>query len=159
MTTLAPSARPAPAPTPLERIEALSDAGSYRPWRSAVEDGVFSGQVRIFGRPAMVWAQDGSRRGGALGAAAGETIARTIERAEHGRMPVVGFAASGGARIQEGVAALSAYAAIFRAQSLASVPQVTVVSGVCAGGAAYATALGDLTITAGEESRLFLTGS
>ncbi|UJA21751.1 methylmalonyl-CoA carboxyltransferase [Thermoleophilia bacterium SCSIO 60948] len=147
------------APTPLERIEALADRGSFHEWRSGVDDGVVAGQLRISGRPAMVWSQDGRRRGGALGAAAGETIARTIDRADRAGVPVVGFAASGGARIQEGVAALSAYAAIFRAQSLARVPQVTVVCGACAGGAAYATALGDITITAGDDAKLFLTGS
>ena len=73
-------------------------------------------------------------------------------------MPVVGFPHSGGARLQEGAAALHAYSDVFRAQSLARVPQVSVVSGPCAGGAAYSPALGDVTVMAGAGARMFLTG-
>src|SRR6185369_17257126 len=102
--------------------------------------------------------QDGTFRGGSLGAAGGETIARTIARADTVGCPVVGFPHSGGARLQEGTASLQAYAAIFRAQSTAMVPQVSVIGGPCAGGAAYSPALGDLTIMAGPEAKMFLTG-
>ncbi|MEA2255908.1 MAG: methylmalonyl-CoA decarboxylase subunit alpha, partial [Solirubrobacteraceae bacterium] len=59
---------------------------------------------------------------------------------------------------QEGVAALHAYSAIFRAQALATVPQISVIGGPCAGGAAYSPALGDLTIMAGSDAKMFLTG-
>ena len=83
---------------------------------------------------------------------------RTIERASALGVPVVGFPHSGGARLQEGVAALHAYAAIFRAQAMADVPQISVIGGPCAGGAAYSPALGDLTVMAGHEARMFLTG-
>ena len=126
--------------------------------RSAVGDGVVSGLGRVDGLPVCVWAQDGSFKGGSFGAAGGETIVRTISRADSMGVPVVGFPHSGGARMQEGVAALTAYAAIFRAQAVASVPMISVIAGACAGGAAYSPSLGDLTVMAGEDAHLFLTG-
>lgn len=140
------------------RIELLMDAGTFRPLRSAVGDGVIAGTGRVSGRPVHAWAQDARVKGGSLGALGGETIVRTIQRADATGTPVVGFPHSGGARLQEGVAALSAYGAIFRAQSLAKVPQISVVGGPSAGGAAYSPALGDLTVMAGDNARLFLTG-
>jgi acetyl-CoA carboxylase carboxyltransferase component len=127
------------------------------PLRSAVGDGVVAGHGQVCGRPVHAWAQDGSHRGGSLGSAGGETIARTIRRAAGAGTPVVGFPHSGGARIQEGVAALSAYSAIFQAQAQAKIPQISVVCGPCAGGAAYSPALGDLVVMV-EDARLFLTG-
>src|SRR3954453_4327727 len=139
------------------RLELLFDPGTFRPIRTAVGDGVLSGSGRVQGRAVVAWAQDGSFKGGSLGAAGGETIARTIERADALGVPVVGFPHSGGARLQEGVAALTAYAAIFRAQSLARVPVISVVSGACAGGAAYSPALGDLVVMT-QEAVMFLTG-
>lgn len=140
------------------RLELLFDAGTFQPIRSAVGDGVVGGHGRVAGRPVCAWAQDGTFRGGSLGAAGGETIVRVIRRAASAGTPVVGFPHSGGARLQEGVAALSAYAAIFREQAVADVPQISVVSGPCAGGAAYSPALGDFVVMAGDESRMFLTG-
>jgi acetyl-CoA carboxylase carboxyltransferase component len=139
------------------RLELLFDPGTFRPIRSAVGDGVLSGSGRVQGRPVVAWAQDGSFKGGSLGSAGGETIARTIERADALGVPVVGFPHSGGARLQEGVAALTAYARIFRAQSVATVPMISVVSGPCAGGAAYSPALGDFVIMTAE-AYMFLTG-
>jgi acetyl-CoA carboxylase carboxyltransferase component len=143
---------------PRARLELLFDPGTFRPVRTAVGDGVLAGSGRVGGRVVCAWAQDGSHRGGSLGVRGGETIRRTIERATALGVPVVGFPHSGGARLQEGVAALTAYAAIFRAQSLAEVPQISVVGGACAGGAAYSPALGDLTVMAGESALMFLTG-
>jgi acetyl-CoA carboxylase carboxyltransferase component len=140
------------------RIELLCDPGTFRAWRTAVGDGVVAGRGRAAGRPVFCWAQDGAHVGGSLGAAGGETIARTIAAAEKAGAPVVGFPHSGGARLQQGVAALAAYGAIFREQANASVPQVAVVSGPCAGGAAYSPALGDITVMCGPEARMFLTG-
>lgn len=139
------------------RLELLFDPGTFRPIRSAVGDGVLSGSGRVQGRAVVAWAQDGSFKGGSLGSAGGETIARTIERADALGVPVVGFPHSGGARLQEGVAALTAYARIFRAQSVATVPMISVVSGPCAGGAAYSPALGDFVIMTAE-AYMFLTG-
>ena len=140
------------------RLELLFDPGTFRSIRSSVGDGVVAGSGRVNGRPVCAWAQDGTHRGGSLGAAGGETIARTIARADELGCPVVGFPHSGGARLQEGTASLQAYAAIFRAQSTATVPQVSVIGGPCAGGAAYSPALGDLTIMAGPDAKMFLTG-
>ncbi len=145
-------------PAVLERLDALCDPGTFRALRSAVGDGVLAGRARIGSRPVHVWAQDGAVKGGSLGAAGGRTILRTISLADKAGTPVVGLPWSGGARLQEGVAALTAYAGIFRAQARARVPQITVVDGPCAGGAAYSPALADLTIMAGEEARMFLTG-
>ncbi|MBI5105722.1 MAG: methylmalonyl-CoA carboxyltransferase, partial [Solirubrobacterales bacterium] len=139
------------------RLELLFDPGTFRPVRTAVGDGVLAGSGRVQGRAVCAWAQDGAFKGGSLGAAGGETIARTIARADALGVPVVGFPHSGGARLQEGVAALTAYAAIFRAQSLARVPMISVVSGPCAGGAAYSPALGDITVMTGD-AVMFLTG-
>ncbi len=140
------------------RLELLCDAGTFGEIRSAVGDGVLAGSGRVTGRPVFAWAQDGTFKGGSLGAAGGETIARTIEQADRVGAPVVGFPHSGGARLQEGVGALAVYARIFRAQSLARVPQVAVIGGPCAGGAAYSPALGDVTVMTGSGARMFLTG-
>jgi acetyl-CoA carboxylase carboxyltransferase component len=138
--------------------DALLDPGTFQPWRSAVGDGVLAGLARVNGRPVCVWMQDVSHKGGSLGAAGGETIARTIRRASRTGMPVIGLPQSGGARLQQGVAALAAYGAIFREQALARVTQITLVRGACAGGAAYSPALGDFVVMSGPDARLFLTG-
>jgi acetyl-CoA carboxylase carboxyltransferase component len=139
------------------RLELLFDAGTFRPIRTAVGDGVLSGSGRVQGRAVVAWAQDGAFKGGSLGSSGGETIARTIARADALGVPVVGFPHSGGARLQEGVAALTAYAAIFRAQAQATVPMISVVSGPCAGGAAYSPALGDFVVMTAD-AVMFLTG-
>jgi acetyl-CoA carboxylase carboxyltransferase component len=139
-------------------LHALLDSDTFQPWRSAVGDGVAAGWARVDGRPVCIWAQDISHRGGTLGAAGGETIARTLRCASRAGVPVIGVPHSGGARLQEGVAALSAYGAIFREQALSRVPQITVIPGACAGGAAYSPALGDFVVMVGPQARLFLTG-
>src|SRR4051812_45737316 len=144
--------------TDVRRLEALLDPAGFRPLRSAVGDGVSAGSGTVDGRPVFCWAQDGGFRGGSLGVGGGETVTRVIAAADRAGAPVVGFPESGGARVQEGAGALSAYAAIFRAMANAHVPVISVASGANAGGAAYACALGDLTISAGPDTRLFLTG-
>jgi acetyl-CoA carboxylase carboxyltransferase component len=138
--------------------EALLDAGTFQPWRSAVGDGVLAGVGRVNGRPVCMWTQDVRYRGGSLGVAGGETIVRTIKHASRAGVPVIGLPQSGGARLQEGVAALGAYGAIFREQTLARVAQITLVRGACAGGAAYSPVLGDFVVMSGPDARLFLTG-
>src|SRR3954466_15674510 len=138
-------------------LELLFDPGTFRPIRTAVGDGVLSGSGRVQGRAVVAWAQDGAFKGGSLGSAGGDTIARTIARADASASPVVGFPHSGGARLQEGAAALAAYGAIFRAQAQATVPMISVVSGPCAGGAAYSPALGDFVIMTAD-AFMFLTG-
>ena len=112
------------------------------------------------GRAPRVRVGAGRRRSGAgrsAPPAARRSRARST-RANRAGAPVVGFPHSGGARLQEGTASLNAYAAIFRAQATARVPQISVIAGACAGGAAYSPALGDLVVMAGPRARLFLTG-
>ena len=97
--------------------------------------------------------------GGSLGETHAETIVRVMRLAGQARAPVVGFVESGGARLQEGHASLAGYARIFRESvALAGVvPQITIVSGVSAGGGAYSPALTDFVIMT-ERARMFLTG-
>ena len=140
------------------QLQGLLDRGTFRPLRSAVYDGVVSGMARVSNRPVLGWSQDVGHRGGSLGVAGGATIARAIESANRAGVPVVGLPNSGGARLQVGVAALTAYGEIFRAQALARVPQITLINGACAGGAAYSPALGDFVVMIGPEARVFLTG-
>jgi acetyl-CoA carboxylase carboxyltransferase component len=140
------------------RLQAFLDPDTFEPLRTAVSDGVVAGAARLDGRPVCVWAQEATHKGGSLGVAGAETIVRTIQRAHRAGVPVVGLTHSAGARLQEGVAALTAYGEIFHAQALARVPQVTLVLGTCAGGAAYSPALGDFVVMVGPEARMFLTG-
>jgi acetyl-CoA carboxylase carboxyltransferase component len=156
--------------TPLERLELLCDPGTLQLIRSAAisqamgdraqtGDGVLGGSGLIAGRPVFCYAQDASFAGGSLGEAHAGTIARVLELAERGRAPVVGFVSSGGARMQEGVAALGGYGRIFRRTVALSgrVPQISIVSGVSAGGGAYSPALTDWVVMT-EQSSMFLTG-
>jgi acetyl-CoA carboxylase carboxyltransferase component len=153
---------------PVGRLEALCDPRSLelfrtsvasRSARSAPGDGVVAGAGAVGGRPVYCYAQDQGFAGGSLGTAQAETIVRTLELAGRAGAPVVGFVESGGARIDEGTAALGGYGRIFALQvALAGrVPQVSVVTGTSAGGAAYSPALGDFVVMT-EGSRLFLTG-
>jgi acetyl-CoA carboxylase carboxyltransferase component len=156
--------------TPLERLELLCDRDSLALIRSEVispamgakarsGDGVLGGSGTIDGRPVFCYAQDPSFAGGSLGEAHANTIARVLELAERGRAPVVGFVSSGGARMQEGVAALGGYGRIFKRTVALSgrVPQISIVTGVSAGGGAYSPALTDWVVMT-DESTMFLTG-
>jgi acetyl-CoA carboxylase carboxyltransferase component len=154
--------------TPLGRLEALCDAGSLellrtriasRSARSAPGDGVVAGAGTVAGRPVYCYAQDQGFAGGSLGTAQAETVVRLLELAGRASAPVVGFIASGGARIDEGAGALGGYGAIFRQHVALSghVPQISVITGTSAGGGAYSPALTDFVVMT-EGSRLFLTG-
>src|SRR5262245_40626555 len=154
--------------TPLGRLEALCDPGSLelvrtriasRSARSAPGDGVVAGAGLVGGRPVYCYAQDQAFAGGSLGTAQAETICRVLELADRASAPVVGFIASGGARIDEGTGALGGYGMIFRAHVALSgrVPQISVITGTSAGGGAYSPALTDFVVMV-EGSRLFLTG-
>ncbi|HEV7563617.1 MAG TPA: carboxyl transferase domain-containing protein [Solirubrobacterales bacterium] len=170
MATATVTAPPIAAETPLEQLESLCDAGSFRPLRSGVSstrlgeraapgDGVVAGAGEVNGRPVFCYSQDPKFLGGSLGEVHAETIVRLLRMAGDAGAPVVGFVRSGGARLQEGHAALSGYGRIFRASVELSrkVPQVSIVSGISAGGGAYSPALTDfVAMTA--ESRMFLTG-
>ena len=106
-------------------------------------DGVVTGSARVSGRPVEVFAQDPTALGGSLGEVHAAKIAAGLDRAARVGCPVVGLLNSGGARIQEGVAALDGYGSIFLRNVALSgrVPQISVVLGPCAGGAVYSPAL------------------
>jgi acetyl-CoA carboxylase carboxyltransferase component len=155
---------------PLERLEALCDPGSLQVLRSRVTssrlgdraipgDGVVGGTGTVAGRPIACYAQDGSYLGGSLGERHAETIVRVLHTAERARVPVIAFVQSGGARMQEGTAALGGYGRIFRHTVALTgvVPQISVVSGFSAGGGAYSPALTDLILMT-EDAAMFLTG-
>src|SRR4051812_260910 len=143
----------------MERIELLCDPGSVRPIRSQVGDGVAGAAGRVGGRPGFAYAQDASFAGGSLGAAHAETILRVMRLAGQGGAPVVGFVESAGARMQEGLAALGGFGRIFSENVALSgrVPQISVVSGVSAGGGCYSPALTDFVLMV-EGTSMFLTG-
>jgi len=156
--------------TPVERLQALCDPGSLQVLRSRVVsdrlgargrpgDGVVGGTGTVDGRPIACYAEDGSFFGGSLGERHADTIVRVLETAGRARIPVAAFVESGGARMQEGTAALAGYGRIFR-ESVALtgvVPQISVVSGASAGGGAYSPALTDLILMT-EDAAMFLTG-
>jgi acetyl-CoA carboxylase carboxyltransferase component len=169
MTTATPTAPTVPE-SPQEQLRRLCDPGSFRPLRSAVSsprlgeraapgDGVFSGAGEIAGRPVFCYAQDAAFLGGSLGEVHADTIVRLMRMAGDAGAPVVGFVRSGGARLQEGHTALAGYGRIFRASVELSrkVPQISILSGVSAGGGAYSPALTDFVVMT-EEARMFLTG-
>ncbi len=155
---------------PLQRLEALCDSGSLRVLRSQVRssrlgdravrgDGVVGATATVDGRPIACYAQDATFLGGSLGERHADTIVRVLTTAGRARMPVVGFVESGGARMQEGTAALAGYGRIFRHTVALTgvVPQISVVSGASAGGGAYSPALTDLVVMT-EDAAMFLTG-
>jgi acetyl-CoA carboxylase carboxyltransferase component len=171
--SLAVAPRPAPEAErlePLDRLEALCDPGSFRAVRAAVAspragdrarpgDGVLAGAGTVEGRPVFCYSQDPSFMGGSLGAEHAETIVTVMRLADRAGAPVVGFVESGGARLQEGHAALTGYGRIFKAsvELSARAPQISIVSGVSAGGGAYSPALTDFVVMT-ESARMFLTG-
>ncbi|MBV9839345.1 MAG: acyl-CoA carboxylase subunit beta [Solirubrobacterales bacterium] len=156
--------------TPLERLEVLCDRGSLHVIRSEIVsmlmgdkarpgDGVVGGAGTVDGRPVFCYAQDAGFAGGSLGEAHAGTIVRVLELAGRARAPVVGFVSSGGARMQEGVAALGGYGRVFhRIVALSGrVPQISIITGSSAGGGAYSPALTDWVVMT-QRSSMFLTG-
>ena len=156
--------------SPLERLEALCDPGSLQVLRSRVissrlgdraqpGDGVVGATGAVAGRPIACYAEDGTFFGGSLGERHADTVVRVLQMAARSRIPVVAFVESGGARMQEGTAALAGYGRIFRetVRLTGVVPQLSVVSGASAGGGAYSPALTDLIVMT-EDAAMFLTG-
>ena len=123
-------------------------------------DGVVTGYGQINGRTVFVYAQDFTVKGGALGEMQSTKICRIMDLAYENGAPIIGLIDSGGARIQEGVYSLGGYGEIFRRNSLYSgiIPQISIILGPCAGGAAYSPALTDLIIMVEKQSYMFLTG-
>lgn len=123
-------------------------------------DGVVTGSGRVAGRLVYAYSQDFTVYGGSLGAAHAEKICRVLDLALKMGAPVVGFHDSGGARIQEGIDGLSGYGEIFRRNTWASgvIPQIAVIAGPCAGGAAYSPALMDFVLMVRGRAQMFVTG-
>ncbi|MGH3655592.1 MAG: acyl-CoA carboxylase subunit beta [Micromonosporaceae bacterium] len=121
--------------------------------------GVLAARGLIDGTPAVSFASDATRMGGAMGTEGCERIVDGIDLAVRERIPVIGLWHSGGARLAEGVVALDAVGSVFAAMVRASgrVPQISVVLGPAAGGAAYGPALTDIVVMS-KEGRIFVTG-
>jgi len=161
--------------TARERIDLLLDEGSFEEVDMLVQhrcqdfglekhryygDGVVTGHGLIDGRPVFLFSQDFTILGGSLSEAYGQKICKIMDMAMKVGAPVIGLNDSGGARIQEGVVSLGAYADIFLRNTLASgvVPQISAVMGPCAGGAVYSPAITDFTLMVNHTSFMFVTG-
>jgi acetyl-CoA carboxylase carboxyltransferase component len=161
--------------TARERIEALLDPGSFVEIDAFVEhravdlgmdkvdapgEGVVIGYGTINSRLVYLFAQDFTVIGGSLGEMHAAKICKVMDMAMKVGCPCIGINDSGGARIQEGVDALSGYGDIFYRNTLASgvVPQISVIMGPCAGGAVYSPALTDFTIMVEKTGNMFITG-
>jgi propionyl-CoA carboxylase beta chain len=123
-------------------------------------DGVVTGTGYIEGRPVAAYAHDFTVGGGALGRIHARKVCELIDFAIKAGIPVIGINDSGGARIQEGVDSLSGYGEIFyrNVQCSGLVPQIAIIAGPCAGGAAYSPALMDFLIMTREHANMFICG-
>jgi propionyl-CoA carboxylase beta chain len=161
--------------TARERIERLLDPGSFTEFDQLARhrstdfgmaanrpygDGVVTGHGTIDGRPVCVFSQDFTVFGGSLGEVYGTKIVKVMDHALKVGCPVIGINDGGGARIQEGVAALGLFAEIFYRNTIASgvVPQISLIMGPCAGGAVYSPAITDFTLMVEGTSHMFITG-
>ncbi|MEV4085624.1 carboxyl transferase domain-containing protein, partial [Nonomuraea fuscirosea] len=144
---------------PVVRMTALLDEGSLRLITPEDKSGVMAAMGRVEGVPVVVFCSDARFQGGAMGSEGCEHIVHAYDVAVRERVPVIGIWHSGGARIPEGVESLHAVGRVFAAMTKASgvVPQISVVVGPAAGGAAYGPALTDLVILA-DSGRIFVTG-
>ncbi len=161
--------------TARERIDMLLDKGSFREVDTFVvhrthdfglekqkfpSDSVVTGWGTIDGRLVYVFSQDFTVFGGSLGEVHAEKVCKIMDMAMKNGAPVIGMNDSGGARIQEGVVSLGAYADIFLRNTLASgvIPQISAILGPCAGGAVYSPALTDFIFMVRNSSYMFVTG-
>lgn len=157
-----------------ERLELLLDEGSFvefdlyrrrQPDGSQgadgpYTDGVVTGTGTVYGRTVFCYAQDFRVFGGSLGSVHAEKIHKVMDLAMSTGAPLISLNDGGGARIQEGVSALAGYGGIFSRNVRASgvIPQISVILGPCAGGAAYSPALTDFVFMVRGTSHMFLTG-
>ena len=158
-----------------ERLNILFDKGSFREIDMFVThrctnfgmenieipaDGVVTGHGLIEGRVVFAYSQDFTSRAGSLGEMQAKKICKVMDMALKSGTPIVGINDSGGARIQEGVDALSGYGEIFFRNSAASgvIPQISAVMGPTAGGAVYSPAMTDWIFMVKESSYMFITG-
>ena len=123
-------------------------------------DGVVTGYGTIHGRTVYIFSQDFTVFGGSMSRTQANKICKIMDLAQENGYPVIGLNDSGGARIQEGVEALSGYADIFTRNTLLSgvVPQLSAVMGPCAGGAVYSPGITDFTFMVKNSSYMFVTG-
>ncbi|MFC1415563.1 acyl-CoA carboxylase subunit beta [Streptacidiphilus cavernicola] len=158
-----------------QRLDLLLDKGSFREIQALRRhqatgfglernrprtDGVVTGRGTVDGRTVYVYAHDFRIMGGSLGATHAAKIHKVMDLAESAGAPLISLNDGAGARIQEGVAALNGYGGIFRrnVRSSGVIPQISVVLGPCAGGAAYAPALTDAVFMVRGVGQMFLTG-
>ncbi|MFI5086519.1 MAG: acyl-CoA carboxylase subunit beta, partial [Actinomycetales bacterium] len=161
--------------TARERIDLLVDEDSFVEFdalathrstafgmekKKPLGDGLVSGYGTVDGRPIAIYSQDFSVYGGSLSQVNGEKIVKVQEFALRNGCPVIGILDGGGARIQEGVASLAMFADIFRNNVHASgvIPQISLIMGPSAGGAAYSPALTDYVVMVDKTSHMFITG-
>ncbi|MCL5270470.1 MAG: acyl-CoA carboxylase subunit beta [bacterium] len=161
--------------TARERIDRLVDPGSFLEFdkfvvhncryfgmdkKQFMGDGVVTGIAAINGQKVAVYSQDFTVLGGSLGGAHAQKIVKVMEFAAKTRIPMIGINDSGGARIQEGVVSLGAYAEIFRRNVDCSgiIPQISLIMGPCAGGAVYSPAMTDFIFMVDRTSYMFVTG-
>ncbi len=161
--------------TARERLELLLDEGSFEELDMFVEhritdfgmadkkipgDGVVTGFGTVSGRTVFVFAKDFTVFGGSLSEAHAQKITKIQDMALRNRAPIIGLFDAGGARIQEGVAALGGYAEVFQRNVLASgvIPQISVIMGPCAGGDVYSPAMTDFIFMVKATSYMFVTG-
>ena len=161
--------------TARERIDLFFDPGTFRETDIFMKhrgnlfglekvdipaDGVITGYGLVNGRPVAAFSQDFTARAGTLGEMHAKKICKILDMAMKSGIPVVGFNDSGGARIQEGVDALSGYGQIFYRNAIASgvVPQISAIMGPCAGGAVYSPAMTDFIFMVKHTSHMFITG-
>ena len=161
--------------TARERIELLLDDKSFEEYGMYVEhrctdfgmadmkipgDGVVTGWGTINGRTVYLFAKDFTVFGGSLSEAHAQKIMKIQDMALRNRAPIIGLFDAGGARIQEGVAALGGYGEVFLRNVLASgvIPQISVIMGPCAGGDVYSPAMTDFIFMVKDTSYMFVTG-
>ena len=161
--------------TARERIEILLDAGSFEEYDMFVEhrstefgmekskvsgDGVVTGWGTINGRTVFIFAKDFTVFGGSLSETHAQKICKVQDMAVKMRAPIIGLFDAGGARIQEGVAALGGYGEVFKRNVAASgvIPQISVIMGPCAGGDVYSPAMTDFIFMVKDTSYMFVTG-
>ncbi|WP_229072283.1 carboxyl transferase domain-containing protein [Actinoplanes sp. DH11] len=144
---------------PEQRLRTFFDRGTLRLLAPRDDSGVLHARGEADGTPVIAFATDATRMGGALGTGGCLRIVEATDRAVRDRVPVVGLWHSGGARLAEGVVALDGVGQVFAAMVRASgrVPQLSVVLGPAAGGAAYGPALTDIVIMSAA-GRIFATG-
>lgn len=161
--------------TARERLQVLLDEDSFEEYDMFVQhrctdfgmedtkfagDGVVTGWGTINGRPIFVFAKDFTVFGGSLSETHAQKINKIQDMALKNRTPIIGLFDAGGARIQEGVAALGGYGEVFQRNVLASgvIPQISVIMGPCAGGDVYSPAMTDFIYMVRDTSYMFVTG-